>query len=148
MSSSNVWVALASPNSPVGAVPYINSDQEPDVDVLNLFYDSVQKMLRVLNGVSFDFTLTAPGTTGAQTIQKPCGFVNFAAAAQTLVVTNYLVDGNSLIIPVVLTDDATAKSCIISAQSVGSFTLKLNAAATAETKVGFLMLPLGKPIAQ
>lgn len=85
-----------------------------------------------------DFT-NAVGT-GAQVINKPMGSVLFAAAAQTLVVTNSLVTANSVIIPSVMGDDATAKSCVISAQAGGSFTLKLNAAATAQLKVGFLVL--------
>ncbi len=88
----------------------------------------------------FDATLTAGGTTGAQTINKPTGSVNFAASAQTLVVTNSLVTTSSLIFLTINTDDATAKSAIISAQSAGSFTIKLNVAATAETKVGFLVI--------
>lgn len=143
---TTVWVALASPNQPVGGVPFIDSNNEPDIDVVNFFYDSVQKMLKVLNGIAFDYTLAAG--TGAQVINKSCGVVKFAAAAQTLVVTNNLIDLNSLIIPAVLGDDATGKSCVISAQAAGSFTLKLNAAATAQLSVGFFVIPLGKPIAQ
>lgn len=89
-------------------------------------------------GLYLDFT-NAVGT-GAQVINKPMGSVLFAAAAQTLVVTNSLVTANSIIIPSVMGDDATGKSCVISAQGAGSFTLKLNAAATAQLKVGFLVL--------
>lgn len=88
----------------------------------------------------FSKTVTAGGTTGAQTINKMTGSVNFAAAAQTLVVTNSLVTTSSLIIATVMTDDTTAKSVAVSALSAGSFTLKLNAAATAETKVAFFVI--------
>lgn len=90
-----------------------------------------------------DFTLsktsTAGGTTGAQTINKPAGSVNFAAAATSLVVTNSLVTANSVIIATVATNDSTMKSVAAVAGS-GSFTLHANAAATAETRVSFLVI--------
>lgn len=84
-------------------------------------------------------TVTAGGHTGAQTINKPSGSVNFAAAATSLVVTNSLVTDKSVIICTVATDDATMKSVNVVAGS-GSFTLNANAAATAETRVNFLVL--------
>ena len=86
----------------------------------------------------FSRTITATGTVGAQTIQKPSGTVNFAAAASALVVTNALVNANSIIYAVVRTNDATAaiKNVVPAA---GSFTITLSAAATAETSVGFLI---------
>lgn len=78
--------------------------------------------------------------TGAVAINKPSGSVLFAAAAQTLVVTNSLVTAASNIMLTVQGDDATAKSAVISAQGPGTFTIKLNAAATAQLKVGFLVV--------
>lgn len=89
---------------------------------------------------AFYLDFTHNGVTGAAVINKPAGSVQFAAAAQTLVVTNSLVTANSIIIPSVMSDDATAKSCVVSAIGAGSFTLKLNAAATAQTKVAFLVV--------
>lgn len=144
--TSNVWVDLASPNPPVGGIPYINSDSEVDIDVLNLFYDSVNLMQYIKNGIAPDYT--AAGSTGAQTINKVAGSVLFAAAAQTLVVTNNLITANSQIIATVQGDDTTAKYVVISNQAAGTFTLKLNAAATAQLKVSFFILPLGTPEAQ
>lgn len=81
-------------------------------------------------------TITAGGTTGAQTINKPIGSVNFAIGATSLVVTNSLVTTSSLIFCQVMSNDATATSTQVVAGS-GSFTIYLNAAATAETKVAF-----------
>lgn len=88
--------------------------------------------------LKLDRTITAGGTTGAQVINKIGGTVNFAAAAVTLVVTNSLVDASSIIFCTVRTNDATAiiKNVVPAA---GSFTITLNAAATAETSVGFLV---------
>ncbi len=87
----------------------------------------------------YDATDITTGTTGAQTISKPSGSVNFAAAATTLVVTNTLVTTSSHVIAWVETADTTAKSCSTQVAS-GSFTITLNAAATAETRVGFLVI--------
>lgn len=88
--------------------------------------------------VSFDATMTAGGTTGARTINKPSGSVNFAAAATSLVVTNSVVTANSVVLCQVMTNDSTMKSvsCVAAA---GSFTIHANAAATGETKVGFVV---------
>lgn len=86
-----------------------------------------------------DQTITAGGTTGAQTINKAAGTVNFAAAATSLVVTNNLVTTSSTIFCTIRTNDGTAviKNVVPAA---GSFTITLNAAATAETSVGFLVV--------
>lgn len=84
-------------------------------------------------------TVTTGGTTGAQTIDKPSGTVNFAAAATTLVVTNALVTTSSIVFAVIRTNDTTAtiKNVVPAA---GSFTITLGAAATAETSVGFFVI--------
>lgn len=86
-----------------------------------------------------DQTVTAGGTTGAQTINKAAGTVNFAAAATSLVVTDSLVTANSTIYCSIRTNDSTAllKNVVPAA---GSFTINLNAAATAETSVGFIVI--------
>ena len=87
-------------------------------------------------GLILDKTVTAAGTTGAQTINKPTGTVNFAAAAASLVVTNSLVTANSIIHVTVGTNDATMKSALAVA-AAGSFTIFPNSAPTAETRVNF-----------
>ena len=85
-------------------------------------------------------TVTAGGTTGAQTISKPAGSVNFAAAAASLVVTNTLVTTSSCIVATVGTNDATMFQCQAVA-AAGSFTLFAKPAApTAETRVNFLVI--------
>jgi hypothetical protein len=85
-----------------------------------------------------DATNTATGTTGAQTINKGSGTVNFAAGATSLVVTNSLVTTASIVYCVIRTADATAiiKNVV---PASGSFTITLNASATAETSVGFIV---------
>lgn len=88
---------------------------------------------------NFDATMIAGGTTGAQTINKVSGSVNFAAAASSLVVTNSRVTTASIIICTVMTNDTTLKS-VQAVAANGSFTLFGNAAAAAETKVAFLVI--------
>lgn len=83
-----------------------------------------------------DKTITTIGTTGAQTINKTTGTVNFAAAASSLIVTNSLSATSSIIHATVATNDATMKSVQAVALS-GSFTLYPNANPTAETRVNF-----------
>lgn len=81
-------------------------------------------------------TVTAAGTTGAQTIDKSMGSVNFGAAATTLVVTNSIAAAASLIFTQPQTADATCTHFAVT-RAAGSFTLTANAACTAETPVAF-----------
>lgn len=89
--------------------------------------------------INANATVTAGGTTGAQTINKSAGSVNFAATATSLVVTNSTVASTSIIICTVGTNDATLKSVQCIAGS-GSFTMFANAAAAAETRVNFWVI--------
>jgi hypothetical protein len=83
-------------------------------------------------------TITEPAATGAQTINKSSGSVNFAAGNTSLVVTNSLVTTGSVILCTVGTNDSTMLSVQAVAAS-GSFTIYANAAATAETRVNFVI---------
>ena len=89
--------------------------------------------------MQFNKTVTATGTTGAQTINKNAGTVNFAAAAASVVVTNSLVTTSSIIICTVGTNDTTMKS-VQAVAAAGSFTLYPSAAPTAETRVNFIVI--------
>lgn len=84
-------------------------------------------------------TITAGGTTGAQTINKPSGRVNIAAGQSSIVVTDALVTTSSLVFATVASNDATATLKNVVSGS-GSFTVTLTATATAETKVNFLVV--------
>lgn len=85
-------------------------------------------------------TITAGGTTGAQTINRATGTVNFAAAATSLVVTNSLVTTSSIIFTAIRTADTTCTFVKSTVPAAGSFTITLNAGCAAETSVGFLVL--------
>lgn len=86
----------------------------------------------------YDATITAGGTTGNQTIDKPSGTVNIAAAGTTVTVTNSFCTTSSIVTAVVRTNDATAyiKNVVPGA---GSFVINLGAAATAEVSIGFIV---------
>jgi len=88
--------------------------------------------------ISIEKTITAAGTTGAQTINKASGSVNFAASATSLVVTNSLCTTSSVINATIATNDATASGLRVVAGS-GSFTIYMLVAPTAETRVNFLL---------
>lgn len=81
-------------------------------------------------------TITGGGTTGAQTINKTSGTVNFAASATSLVVTNSLVSASTIVKYSTLTNDA---NCYVknAVAASGSFTITMVAACAAETKVYF-----------
>jgi hypothetical protein len=102
----------------------------------NLTYDG--SIFTAKANIVVNKTITAAGTTGAQTIDKTSGSVNFAIAATSLVVTNSLVTTSSVIVTTVASNDTTMKSVQVVA-AAGSFTLYANAAATAETRVNFLV---------
>lgn len=94
--------------------------------------------LGVTGDVSISKTVTAVATTGAQTINKTSGRINFAAAATSLVVTNSLCTANSIIHCTVATNDATANGLRVVA-AAGSFTIYFLTAPTAETAVNFIL---------
>jgi len=103
----------------------------------NLYMDGTA-MNYIAGDMQFGKTIIAAGTTGAQTISKTIGSVNFAAAATSLVVTNTLVSLSSVVICQVAKNDTTMKSVQV-VQASGSFTIYANAAATAETRVNFVV---------
>lgn len=103
----------------------------------NLYMDGTAQNY-LAGDMQFAKTVTAGGTTGAQTINKTTGSVNFAAAAASLVVTNNLVATSSIIIATVATNDATMTS-VQAVAGAGSFTLYPNVAPTGETRVNFLV---------
>lgn len=79
-------------------------------------------------------TITPPGTTGNQTINRPAGTVNIAAAGTAVTVTNSLVDANTGVYAIIKTNDATAWIKNVTSTS-GAFTINLGAACTGEIAI-------------
>jgi hypothetical protein len=84
-----------------------------------------------------DYTNTA--TIGAVTINKSAGRVNVAAAATSVVVTNSQCTAASLVFAVAAQNDTTAQVKNVVA-GVGSFTINLTAAATANCAINFFIV--------
>lgn len=89
--------------------------------------------------ITQDATITTGGTTGNRTINKPAGTVNIAAAGSSVTVTNSLVTSSSIVYAVLRTNDSSATGIKSVVPSSGSFIITLNAAATAEVSVGFIV---------
>lgn len=89
--------------------------------------------------ITFDTTMTAGGTTGNQTINKPSWSVNIAAGQAAITVTNSLVSATSLIHAYIRTADATMTFIKSVVAGAGSFVITCNANATAETSIGFIV---------
>ena len=89
--------------------------------------------------IVLESTITAGGTTGNQTINKPTGTVNIAAAGTAVTITNSLVTASSIVYAIARTNDATCevKNAV---PGSGTVTINMSAACTAETSVGFLVV--------
>jgi hypothetical protein len=90
------------------------------------------------SSITLSKTITAIGTTGARTINNATGSVNFASTATSLVVTNNLVTVNSVIQVSKATNNSTARLGAVVA-AAGSFTIYMDVAPTATTRVNFLV---------
>lgn len=80
------------------------------------------------------------GTPGSTTINTPSGRAAFAAAASTLTVTNSSVVANSKVFVTLETLDSTLTQILYVTHTGGSFTVNANATATANPKIGFLVV--------
>ena len=92
--------------------------------------------LTAVNRFLLNRTITAGGTTGNQTIDKPNGSVNIAAAGTSVVVTNSTVTTSSTVIAIANTNDA---SCAVknAVPTANTITITMTAACGAETRVAF-----------
>ena len=90
-----------------------------------------------LKRLYIDYTNTA--TVGAVTINKAAGRVNIAASGTSVVVTNSLVTAASHVLAIVSQNDATAQVLNV-VPAAGSFTITLQAAATAQVSIDFFVI--------
>lgn len=134
-----VWESLQTQGQAVAqGVPYIDPDTlQPDVDVDGLAYDPTNQELAAKK-IATEHAIA--GVDGNVTLNASLAQVSFAAAGQTLTLTNSRIEADSLLICTVATDDATAFAAKGIVLGAGSATIKLNAAATAQTKVNVLVV--------
>lgn len=90
------------------------------------------------NDLILSKTVTPAGTTGAQTINKASGTVNFAALATTLVLTNSLITTSSIVQLTLGTNDTTCRGFYYS-PGAGSITIRTNGTPAAECRCDFLI---------
>lgn len=83
-------------------------------------------------------TITAPGTTGNQTINKLAGRVNIAAGQTAITVTDSLVDTNSIVLAVSMGGDLIPVGYVT--PSAGQFIISLQSAVTTEQPINFLVV--------
>lgn len=109
----------------------------------NIGHPSVRFNIGYINsidtkGFTLERTITAGGTTGAQTINLMAGTVNAAAAATSIAVTDSLVDASSIVLAITRTNDTT---CYVKnvVPGSGTFTINFVGACAAETSFGFVV---------
>lgn len=110
-----------------------------NVSATELSLTATTDMILSTPSLNLTGTITAGGTTGARTIDKPCGSVNFAAAATSLVVTNSNVSTSSIVLVQLQSNDATMTDARVEVGS-GSFTIRPDVAPTSEARVSFIVI--------
>lgn len=145
--NSTVWTQLASPNSPVGSIPFVDIDGTGIVtDVTNFFYTAengdtsgtkLAGQLSVLKGLRVGYQ-DRTSTPGSVTINEVAGRVLIAAGQSALTVTCSKCFTSSIVQVTIETADVTLIR-IVPVRYNGSFVLSGNAAATAGVTVAFLI---------
>lgn len=113
------------------------------LDAAGVFRPTLQGGIQ-LGKASFGFSqlfldFLASGGVGAQIINKAAGRSGIAAGQTSVVITNNKITANSVVLPVLETADATAKS-IIAIPAGGTCTFTLNAAATGQVSFSFAVI--------
>lgn len=134
-----VWESLQTQGEAVaGAIPYIDpTTLQPDVDDAGMHYDLTNQEAGFKKIAT---EMSVAGASGNIALNTAAGQVQFAAAAQSLVLTNDRIEADSIIFCTIATDDATAFAAKAIIAVAGAATIKLNAAATGVTKVNFWVL--------
>lgn len=144
---STVWTQLATPNSPVGSIPFVDTDGTSIVtDVLNFFYTAADGdtsgsklpgSATVLAGIRVGHQ-DRTATPGSVTINKISGRVRIPAGVANITVTSDHCFSNSIVQLVLETVDATLVR-VYPACYDGGFVLSGNAAATIAVNVAFII---------
>lgn len=88
--------------------------------------------------VNLNYTIAVAAGAANQT--TPAGAVLIAAGASSIVVTNSLVNANSIVLAVLQGVDATLTTLLNVVPTAGSFTIRGNANATGNLKVAYLII--------
>jgi len=88
--------------------------------------------------INFNYTIS--NGAGNQTINTPVGSFKIAAGTSSATITNVSVSPNSIVFAQLQSNDATATGVKSVIPAAGSFTITLNANATAQVTVAFFIL--------
>jgi hypothetical protein len=110
------------------------------VSTNNQVYTTNTQAWKVIAGYQFQspFVRQIAGQTGAKTVNFPSGSIRIAAAGSSVVLTDSYITTNSIVLPVLATHDTTAFS-VSAVPAAGSCTFFLNAAATGEVEIRWLV---------
>lgn len=146
---STVWAQLSVPNSPIGSIPFVDTDGQSIIsDVSNLSYSAgnlssyatgvLPYQLKITNGlrVAYSDLTAAPSVT--VTINKAAGRIKIPAGQTTVTVTSNCCFATSIVHLQLESADATLTR-VIAVPAAGSFTITGNAACTAATTVNFII---------
>lgn len=108
---------------------------------VNLAISSASSRLGKANNgfASLNLIYANAGAAGAVTQNVPAGSVQIAAGQLSVILTNSLITANSVVLATLATIDTTATS-VRAIPTVGSCTISLNAIATAQVKVNYLVI--------
>jgi hypothetical protein len=136
---STIWAQLAMPNPPAGSIPFVLSDGITiGTDVLNFFYDQVNNVLDITNGIEvFSFDAAAAGQV---TINHVAGSGIMAAGSLSLtVLNNKILNSHAKVFIQSRSNDATATRFSV-VLGGGGFLITANAAATANVTIDFFIV--------
>lgn len=138
---SNVWAALALPNPPAGAVPFVFTDNTTIAcAALDFNFDAAEARLTITNGIEQTYAdiSSVPGIAGV--INNSCGRFAVAAASAVFTLSNSLAEVGDI----VLTQQETFDSTWITATAVvtlaGVITVSSSAPATGNTNITFQLM--------
>lgn len=139
---STIWAQLALPNPAAGSIPFVATDNMTIVtDVSNISYNPTTHQLTLAEAVQHAYGTTAAGAVGQSvTNNNPSGRVVLPAGASILTVLNNNVSATAIVFVEVEGNDATATFKKSVVPGLGQFVVTMNAAATGNLILSFLVV--------
>lgn len=139
---SMIWTQLASPFQAAGGVPFVATDNASiTMDVTNFFYDPINFILNVTNGVA-PYSFNANTLPSPVTNNRPAGIITMAAGTSSVVVNCSAAKGSaaSLVFAQRRNNDATATLLAVNVTGPGQFTVTANANTTNAMNISYFVL--------
>ena len=146
---NTVWGTLSSPNSPIGSIPFVDTDGITIVtDVAHWKFTSGSATLTdtfapyqstISGGLRVGYKDTT-ATPGSVTNNQPAGRARLAAGTASITITSNYIFPTSMVFVTIETADATLTRLISVSYATGSMILTFNANATAATNVIYMIV--------